>query len=160
MITANHQSNQLSLYNTDVFKSDLIKNALSLTSDKPLTEVDLAKMIGFSEEEINMISVYWNPVFNGSWIYLSDEMILEYLTNETGKYAIKNFYDRILLSQYEREIDYKEISAEHDLVKNGWLKTTTENSTRKPAHNKKYYCVTGEAYKCMLMSSKTTKGKF
>ena len=35
----------------------------------------------------------------------------------------------------------------------------TDLLTRKPVHNKKYYCVTGEAYKCMLMSSKTIKGK-
>ena len=31
--------------------------------------------------------------------------------------------------------------------------------TTKPSHNKKYYSVTGETYKCLLLSSRTNKGK-
>ena len=94
MITANTPSNQLSYTNSQVFKLDFIENAL--VDNKQLTEIDLARLMGFNEEEIRMISLYWNPVFNGSWIYLSDEMILEYLTNETKKNAISHFYERIL----------------------------------------------------------------
>ena len=94
MITANTPSNQLSYTNSQVFKLDFIENAL--VDNKQLTEIDLARLMGFNEEEIRMISLYWNPVFNGSWIYLSEEMILEYLTNETKKNAISHFYERIL----------------------------------------------------------------
>ena len=94
MITANTPSNQLSYTNSQVFKLDFIENAL--VDNKQLTEIDLARLMGFNEEEIRMISLYWNPVFNGSWIYLSDEMILEYLTNETKKNAISHIYERIL----------------------------------------------------------------
>ncbi len=96
-------------------KQSILEQAMK--SDNQLTEYDIARFMNFTDEEIKMINLYWHPTFNGSWIYLSDEMILEYLTNETKKDALRHFYDRILLASYEEGIDYKEVLAEHELVK-------------------------------------------
>ena len=104
-----------------------------------------------------MLTLYWQPCFNNSWIYLSDELILENLTNETGKDAIINFYKRIMIPTYEDELDYKQVSADNELVK--FHSPRLANEKNKPGNRKKYYLVTGEAYKCMLMASRSKKGK-
>jgi phage anti-repressor protein len=105
-----------------------------------------------------MIKLYWNPIFNKSWIYLSDELILENLTNEKSIYAIKNFYNQVMIPNYIENIDYKNIT--YDEFKNfHWLFLTNENIPLKPGNRKKFYLITGETYKCMLMSSKARKGK-
>jgi hypothetical protein len=124
-----------------------------------LTETQLAQLAGFNDNEVKMLTMFWNPIFNQSWIYLSDEMILKYLTNETKKDAITDFYRRILIPTYQEGIDYKEVSIENELVKSCSANLPNKNSKVKPAHNKKYYIVSGEAYKCMLMASKSNKGK-
>jgi phage anti-repressor protein len=163
MISTTVQSKKISITNKNItFKSNLsqiITNALSEKKDNPLTELEFAKLVGFTDAECDMLKVYWDPIFNGSWIYLSDELILEYLTKEKSKYAIKNFYKQVFLTNYEENIDYKEVTIENEVIKSWWLKKTTANSTYKPPSNKKYYIVTGECYKCMLMASRTPKGK-
>ena len=53
------------------------------------------------------------------WIYLSDELILGNLTNETKKDAIRHFHNRILLKgDFQEGIDYKEIKKDDGLVIN------------------------------------------
>jgi hypothetical protein len=143
-----------------IFKLDnFVTNALQNTKNKPLTEEDLAKLMGFTDKEILMLKLYWDPCFNKSWLYLSDELILENLTNDNGKTAIANFYTRILIPNYEENSDYKQVTIDNKIIKS-WLTTMlTTNSNYKPASNKKYYLVTGESYKCMLMASKAKKGK-
>jgi phage anti-repressor protein len=160
MKTATDQSNQPSNTTLQVFKSEInvIEEALKISNDKPITEYEFAKIAGFNDTEIKMIKMFWNPVFNQSWIYLSDEMILEYLTNENKESAIANFYRRILLPNYQEEIDYQEVSSNNDLVKSYLSNLANENKV-KPSNRKKYYIVSGEAYKCMLMASKCKKGK-
>ncbi len=88
-------------------------------------------------------------MLDSEWIYLSDEMILEYLTNETNKDALRHFYDRILLAKYEKETDYIEVSARHELVKTHYI-----NCTRKTSNRKKYYIITQKTYKSLLERSK------
>ena len=104
---SNHSSNTI----IQVFKPELIiEKALQLTDKEPLNETQLAKIAGFNDNEIQMLEMFWNPVFNQSWIYLSDELILGYLTNDTKETAIANFYRRILLPTYTEGIDYQEVS--------------------------------------------------
>ena len=66
-----------------------------------------------------MLAMFWKPAFNGGWIYLSDEIILEQMTNENSKDALQNFYNRVLMTDdYVEGIDYKKISKDDELVKN------------------------------------------
>jgi hypothetical protein len=139
--------------------ANVVEKALEVKTDIPLNEFELAKIEGFNDSELEMLKIFWKPCFNSEWIYLSDEIILEFLTNDTSKIALSNFYTRILISNYREEIDYKEVSFEDELVKVWFSKLRTEKSTRKPPSNKKYYIVSGETYKCLLMSSKSKKGQ-
>jgi hypothetical protein len=155
-LQASHQPN----ISNDIFKLDnFITIALQNTKNKPLTEEDLAKLIGFTDKEILMLKLYWDPCFNKSWLYLSDELILENLTNETSKHALKHFYIKILIPNYEENIDYKEVTIDDEIIKKWWTNLAITNPNYKPASNKKYYIVTGESYKCMLMASRAKKGK-
>ena len=156
MTTATAQSIQSSIITPTTFKS-IIETAL--THSNKLTETDLARLSGFNDDEINMLTLYWQPCFNNSWIYLSDELILENLTNETKKQAITNFYERILIPTYEEVIDYQQVLADNELVKFHYSLKSNEELKAKPGNRKKYYIVTGEAYKCMLMASRAKKGK-
>ena len=78
----------------------------------------LAEHLNFSEEEQKMIELFWEPAFNGSWIYLNDEIILSQLTNEKGKNSLYNFYTRVLLTEdYKENVDYKQINKDDELIK-------------------------------------------
>ena len=70
-----------------------------------ISNQQLADHMGFSPEEQRMLTMFWEPAFNGSWIYLSDEIILEQITNESGKDALTNFYKRVLLTNDYRKVE-------------------------------------------------------
>ena len=44
--------------------SQIIENALRLSNNKPISELEIAKLMNFNEEEIQMIKFFWNPIFN------------------------------------------------------------------------------------------------
>ena len=78
----------------------------------------LAEHLNFTEEEQKMIQMFWEPAFNGSWIYLNDEIILGQLTKDTSKDALQNFYRRVLLTEdYKENVDYKKINKDDELIK-------------------------------------------
>ena len=161
MKTTTDKSKQPSNTTIQIFKPELfIEKALSLSKETPLNELELAKLAGFNDNEIQMVQMFWKPVFNQSWIYLSDEIILEYLTNTNNKDTITDFYRKTFLKgDYIEEIDYKEVSSENELVKFGSDFFPSQKSKTKSAHNKKYYIITGETYKSLLLTSKSVKGK-
>ena len=106
-----------------------------------------------------MLNIFWKPCFNNSWIYLSDEIILNYLSEDNGSSAIANFYKRILIKlPYQENIDYKQVSYDNEIVKFGLTFSLSKNSKSKHAHNKKYYIISGETFKCLLLTSRTNKG--
>jgi phage anti-repressor protein len=125
-----------------------------------LTHNQLADVMGFSEEEKTMLNIFWEPTFNSGWIYLSDEMIKEQMTNEKSACAIPNFYNRVLISDdYEENIDYKKITKDHDLVKSYENFYYSKLNNRNSSNRKKYYAITGDTYKDLLQKSANKKGK-
>ncbi len=116
-----------------------------------------AKAMGFSEREQNMLEMFWEPTFNGSWIYLSDELIRDYLTNEKDasgnlkKDAVRNFYDRKLIPIYDKDVDYREVSVNHELVQN-YIHLSNLTSIEFK-HNKRFFIVSGECFKQLILSS-------
>jgi hypothetical protein len=85
-----------------------IQIALAKYEYKEPSIEQLAEHMGFNTDERQMIKLFWEPAFNQGCIYLSDEIILGQMTNETGKDAIRHFYIRVLLSDdYIEEVDYK-----------------------------------------------------
>jgi hypothetical protein len=125
-----------------------------------LTHTQLADVIGFSDDEKNMLNIFWEPTFNSGWIYLSDKMIKDQMTNEKGKDALYNFYKRSLISgDYEENVDYKQITKYHDLVKLYENSLSSNMTNRNSSNNKKYYAITGDTYKDLLQKSANKKGK-
>ena len=85
--------------NLPVFKPELmiISQAINLSEDFiPIDEIKLAELSNFTPKEISMLKLFCNPCFNSTWIYLSDEIILNFLTNERNKDAINNFIRQVL----------------------------------------------------------------
>jgi hypothetical protein len=122
----------------------------------------LAEHLNFTEEEQKMIQMFWKPAFNGSWIYLNDEIILGQLTKETGKDALTHFYKRVLLSEdYKENVDYKEINKDDELIKEYEKMSSLFMARRTKVGKglKKYYAITGETYKDLLQRSANKKEK-
>jgi hypothetical protein len=89
-----------------------------------------------------------------TWIYLSDELILDYLTNEKSKYAISHYIKRILILNYQEEVEYKQVDKDNHLV----AKYITERITDKKSGNgKKYYIVTETIYESLKNRRKYIK---
>jgi hypothetical protein len=89
-----------------------IQNALTKFEYKEPTMSELAKFIGFNDDELKMLNVFWEPVFNKSWIYLSPSMI----TQDMGYSKLSNFYTQVLRIKYNENIDYKEVESNDPLV--------------------------------------------
>jgi hypothetical protein len=138
-----------------------IENALTKFGYKEPTMSELAKFIGFNDDELTKLQLLWLPVYSNGWIYLSDEIILGQLTKETGKDAIVNFIKRLLIGcdDYIENVHYKIIKKDDDLV-TAYSNFYSLNSTiRKTSNRKKYYTITGDTYEDLLMKSKTTNGR-
>ena len=90
----------------------------------------------------------------GGWLYLSDELILGELTDETGKDAIAHFYSRRLLKSAEfiENRDFKKITKDDELVRIDQMVDSSILVSRK--HNKKYYAITGSCLKKLRLQRK------
>ena len=96
---------------SSVFKPELIiSQAINLSEDFiPIDEIKLAEIANFTPKEISMLKLFWNPCFNSTWIYLSDEIILNFLTNSKTEDAVNNFIRKVLITNNEKEIDYLQV---------------------------------------------------
>jgi len=119
----------------------------------------IAEYNGFTESEIKMIELFWSDSFNENWIYLSDEMILNNMTNETGRMALTHFYTQVLFINFIINVDYKEIKKDDELIKKYEKFYSPLVVNRKTSNRKKYYAITGETYKELLILSSNKKGK-
>jgi phage anti-repressor protein len=136
-----------------------VEEILKKSNYARLTEHELAKYVGFNNEEIKMLILYWDAVFNESLIYLSDELILNNLTNEVKKNAISNFITRILITNFKNPDDYQKLDSNHELVtKFCSSNLRSKNHNTQGGSNKQYYGVTGECWKKLLMMSKSKNG--
>lgn len=125
--------------------------------DVDLTPVKLAKLSGFNPEEIEFVKIFWDPTFNNSWLYISKDMVVDWLGYKDGKSTMSDFYKN-LKNNYEKDLDFKEADLTNELV-NKSIPEVNLRPNNIPS-NKKYYIITGDCLKNLLMSAKTQKGKF
>lgn len=144
--------------------NNLVKQALIQYDYKEINETQLAQVIGFTDEELQKLKILWIPAYSEGWIYLSDDIIYNQMTNTKSKDTIKDFINRQLLSceDYEEDIHYKKITKDHDLIKmyeefDSANLPNQNNASKQGA--KKYYAITGETYEDLLMKSKCKAGK-
>jgi phage anti-repressor protein len=64
---------------------------------------------------------------------------------------------RNLKKEFEENIDYKIVDKSHTLIKKFY--STLKSNEKMPGNRAKYYIITGETFKLLLMMSKTIKGK-
>ncbi len=119
-----------------------------------ITPEQFAVTQGFNAEEIAMIRTFWDAAFNRSHIYLSDKIVKKYLVTSTKKDAVGDFIRRKLVVQYELGVDYIELKRTDPLV----VEYAAKENVRFGS-TKRFYAVTGETYKSMLMSSNTPRGR-
>lgn len=132
---------------------------LALQSDEfknnTLDQTALAKIAGFTAEEMEFIKIFWNPSFYEGWIYINKEMVVEWLGYKESKNTMNDFHIK-LIKDYESNNDFKEVNKNDDVV----VKTYSENSQNEKLGNRaKYYLVSGECLKTLLMSAQTDRGK-
>jgi hypothetical protein len=140
---------------------------------QPLDEIQLAKLTGFTDKQIILLKLFWGSAFNDSEIYLSDELILNHLTDEKGKDAIKHFIDRKLKDEFVENEDYCEADKNHELVVKYYenLSKTNDFNEKKASPNlakplknvnlmtkRKYYIALGQTFKKLLMRASSKKG--
>lgn len=96
----------------------IIQNALKI---KNINNIELAKLAGFNNNEIQMLEMFWDSAFNQSWILLSSEIIHEHLGYKKTKSSCSDFYRKVK-EVYRENIDYKEVDKNNDVVKFGMEK--------------------------------------
>ena len=139
-----------------------IENALVQFEYKEVETSELAKFIGFNDDELKMLKIFWDPVFNKSWIYLSSSMI----TKDMGYSKLSNFYSQVLRANYTENVEYKEVTETDPIVQSyrefeekcQCLLISIGNKAHTGGKTPKYYLVTGRALKKMLMKAKTSRG--
>lgn len=114
-----------------------------------------ARLAEFSEIEINYAKIFWEPAFNNSWMYLSDEIITDWMGKKKTKDSIRDFRND-MRKHYMENVDYKEVDFGNPLVQK-YLESCPDFFPGKK-HNKKYYIITGHTLKKMLMKAGSKKG--
>ena len=135
---------------------EIIQKSLDLEN---FDHIELAKLAGFNEKEIEMVRLFWEPAFNKGWIYLSSDIIHDYFGYKKTTSSATNFYSK-MKEFYKIDIEYKEVSKDHKLVKiyeKLYLQKNVGKEFRGGAL-KKYYIITGTAFKKMGMKANTKKG--
>jgi hypothetical protein len=142
-----------------------------------ITTDALLELAQFTPTQKTMAKIFWNSVFNHSWLYLSNELIRENLTNETGPEAVTHYNDQVLKKICKEGEDYIQVTKTHPAVLY-YLKVqneiadvpdTVENQSVYPPKKegkkstrggalKHYFVVTGECYKSLLMMAAKAKG--
>ena len=78
-----------------------------------LTYLELSDELKFTEDEKKLLTIFWDPAFNGDWIYLSKELIMI----DMGYARVTSFYKDTLKPNYIINVDYIETNKDDDLVK-------------------------------------------
>lgn len=71
----------------------VIQKALAIGTD--IDHVALAKLAGFNEKELVMVTMFWDAAFNKSWIYLSTEVIHNQFGYTKTNVSLSDFHKKI-----------------------------------------------------------------
>lgn len=133
-------------------------------SDRELSNDDIVSFaLGGDNEALQIYKTFGCDDFNSRWMYLSDDIKLKYLTNETGQDAIHHVNKRALRkvndSMYKniKKYDIKQLILE--TPKLTVLNLPTIDDINTDNNNKTYTICTGECFKLLLMLSKTKAGQ-
>ena len=135
----------------NIYENDL--NNEGITIGKFVAE----KYCNFNQTELGFIDKFWQNAFNDQWMYLSKEMVINDFGYIDSKDMMVNFYKRVFLCNFVINEDYREVNLEY--IKKFLVKNDESKLSVSGGGNKKYYIISGECYKNLLMLVKTDKGK-
>lgn len=138
----------------DTTNSQIIEQALKENTQE-ITFSYMAKLANYTEEEQKWARVFWDSAFNRNWLYLSNEMI--HSMGYEGIDGVTKFNKR-MRDNYEVNVDYKEVER-YSLFVASQTDLISDDKNTTFGNRKKFYMVSGEAFKLMLMSCRTEKGK-
>ena len=75
----------------------------------------IGQLAGYNETELIWAKLFWESTFNDSWIYLSDEAIINWMGHKAGQSTMSNFTAQ-MKANYSDGLEYKEVSRTHPLV--------------------------------------------
>jgi hypothetical protein len=153
----------------DILTSNsFVKELLDATDsvNVPISAQEIIEhLLGNNENAIKIYNMFGHKNFNKCWIYISDAMKLEYLTNERGINALKKIHHRIISKFDEEEctnIGKTEMETIILLVPNlepiKYINLPSGREIDKDHGNTLYTLATGECFKRMLMMAKTDAG--
>lgn len=136
----------------------------ALDEGKELTFEDLAAAANYTEEEIGWIKIFWEPAFNGSWLYVSKEMLIHWFGYSESNKGIYGMFIEKLESNFTKNVEYKMIDKDSPLLTyyRQFVCLTFSGhkiGTGRGSYQIKYYAVTGETFKSLLLMANTAKGK-
>lgn len=144
-------------------QAQIIKKALALEIGKnpdEVTHLSLAKLAGFTDNELKMVEIFWEPAFNDSWIYVSSELIHDLFGYAKTGSSTRDFY-RKLADNFKATSEFMEVDKNHELVVK-YYESCLEKFPKmkfKDVANKKYFIISGKTLKLSAMMANTTKGR-
>jgi len=139
---------------------DILNQAIAVYDTQEITNEQLADIIGFDDDEREMMRMFWDKCFNGSWMLLTKEIVGMYLSDETGRNMMCNFVERTLLKFGRKDIDYMQVDKNHDLVQEYLNSSYLRNLNMAPVvTSNKFYIITGHYFKSLLMMSTSDNGR-
>ena len=138
---------------------DILDQAIAVYNTQEITNEQLADIIGFDDDEREMMRMFWDKCFNGSWMLLTKEIVSKYLSDETGHNMMCNFVNRVMIKFGRRDIDYMEVDKTHELVQEYFDSSILRNRKDVSKMNRNnWFIITGHYFKSLLMMATSTNG--
>ena len=137
----------------------LLNNTETIDILKNKNYKELAKYLGrelceFTTDDEKYVDIFWDTAFNKNWLYLSDEIIIDWMGYKKTKSTISNFI-KDMKNKYINNTDYKEVNKNNTLVN---MYYELYPLLKVDGNRKKYYIITGKTLKKMLLRAGTKQG--
>lgn len=129
-----------------------IKECLQTFNYKMIPIEDIARHVGFTPRQLEMLKLFWDPSFKKEWMYLAPEFIL----NDLGYAKVGDFYTK-LKAEYANDVDYKKIARNHTLVQKFYVETSRHRMM--PGNRADFYIMSSKAVRKLMMNAMTEKGR-
>jgi len=138
------------------------------SENRLITYDELVKLAELNDEEQKWVPIFWDPAYHHTMIYLSNELILNWLGYSSKDNAVADFKHKILRTRYTKNIDYFEVGYDHTIVvkyKETLLSKKAEQTDCidvdlcNQSYNKHYYIISGSTFKDMLMNARTERSR-
>jgi hypothetical protein len=112
------------------------------------------ELCDFTTSDEKYIDIFWESTFNQSWLYLSEEIVVNWMGYKNTKDTMANFMKTMRVKYVENK-DYQQVAKTHELVD---LYHKSHSCLNTNGNCKKYYIITGETLKKMLLRAGTRQG--